>query len=69
MAHKSEGASPDLLVVGAYPRGQHPDMCSPGERERKRAADNVAAVPLPARDPVGGDKGPLPGRWARSERS
>jgi uncharacterized protein YjlB len=65
VAHKNEGASPDLLIVGAYPRGQHPDMCAPGERERQRAAGNIAAVPLPKRDPVGGDRGPLPGRWIR----
>ena len=30
VAHKSEGASPDLLVVGAYPGGKSPDMCRPG---------------------------------------
>jgi len=30
VAHKNEGASPDLLVVGAYPRGQNPDLRRPG---------------------------------------
>ncbi len=37
VAHKSEGASPDLLVVGAYPGGHGPDMCVPGAGERERA--------------------------------
>jgi uncharacterized protein YjlB len=45
VAHKNEGASPVLLVVGAYPRGQSPDMrrlcqadhagrCRPAARRR-----------------------------------
>src|ERR1700730_3188945 len=29
VAHKSEGASPDLVVVGAYPQGRGPDMQTP----------------------------------------
>src|SRR6516225_7384490 len=63
VAHKSEGASPDLLVVGAYPGGHGPDMCVPGAGERERALANVAAVPLPASDPVFGGSGPLLERW------
>jgi uncharacterized protein YjlB len=63
VAHKSEDASPDLLVVGAYPGGRGPDMRVPGMGERERALANIAAVLLPAKDPVCGAAGPLIKRW------
>jgi uncharacterized protein YjlB len=63
VAHKNEGASPDLVVVGAYPGGYGPDMCRPGAREHDRALRKVTAVALPARDPVYGKSGPLFERW------
>ena len=68
VAHKNEGASPDLLVVGAYPRGQSPDMRSPGVTDHARALPQIAAVPLPAGDPVHGRSGPLVERWRAAER-
>ena len=41
VAHKNEGASPDLLVVGAYAHGQKPDMRRSGATDRLgRAADS-----------------------------
>src|SRR5579875_3174160 len=63
VAHKCEAASPDLLVVGAYPRGQVPDSRQAGARERERALPRIAAVALPQADPVHGGKGPLIERW------
>ena len=69
VAHKNEGASPDLLVVGAYPRGQSPDMCSPGAGDHARASRQIAAVPLPAGDPVYGKSGPLLERWNGTEHN
>ncbi len=63
VAHKGEGASPDLLIVGAYPGGRGPDMRVPGKGDRERALANVGAVPLPAGDPVAGRAGPLLGCW------
>src|SRR6516165_8474034 len=68
VAHKNEGASPDLLVVGAYPRGQTPDMCGPGAVDHARAPARIAAVPLPEGDPVHGPSGPLLERWRAAER-
>jgi uncharacterized protein YjlB len=62
VAHKSERASPDLVVVGAYPHGQRPDMCTPEGRDRQNAVARVAAVPLPECDPVYG----VPGRCSRA---
>jgi uncharacterized protein YjlB len=68
VAHKNEGASPDLLVVGAYPRGQSPDMRTPGTASHTRAVLQIAAVRLPAGDPVYGTSGPLIERWRAAER-
>jgi uncharacterized protein YjlB len=63
VGHRNEGASDDLLVVGAYPSGQEPDLLRGGAGDRPRALRNVAAVPLPASDPVRGAGGPLVRRW------
>jgi uncharacterized protein YjlB len=63
VAHKGEAASPDLLIVGAYPGGRGPDMRIPGKSNRERALANIIAVPLPLSDPVGGRTGPLLERW------
>jgi uncharacterized protein YjlB len=67
VAHKNEGASPDLTVVGAYPGGKSPDMRGPGAHERERALRNIRAVPLPDCDPVCGKGGPLIERWRAAE--
>lgn len=69
VAHKNEGASPDLLVVGAYPAGRRPDMCGPGAQDRERALRHIRAVPLPDRDPVCGKSGPLIERWRAADRA
>ena len=58
-SHKGEAASPDLLIVGAYPGGRGPDMRIPGKGAREQALANIAAVPPPAIDPVYGRSGPL----------
>jgi uncharacterized protein YjlB len=63
VAHKREAASGDLLVIGAYPQGQHPDMCRAEEAAHDRAVTAIAAVPLPAEDPVTGGAGPLLQNW------
>ena len=68
VAHKNEGASPDLVVVGAYPGRKSPDMCSPGAQPRDRALRNVREVPLPAFDPVYGKPGQLIERWRAVKR-
>jgi uncharacterized protein YjlB len=68
VAHKNEGASPDLVVIGAYPGGKSPDMCGPAAQHRERALRNVRGVPLPDSDPVYGKRGPLMERWRANNR-
>lgn len=56
-------ASDDFLVVGAYPPGQKPDICRQAPDEAMRA--RIAALPVPACDPVDGRGGSLMSLWAR----
>lgn len=67
VAHKNLGADPDFIVVGAYP-AVCPDWDvkrgRPGERDD--AVRAIESVPLPDRDPVYGDDGPLIEVWGLS---
>jgi uncharacterized protein YjlB len=64
VAHFNHGQSDDLLIVGAYPdTGPGPDLRRGRPQEHNAAAKAVAAVPLPAADPVAGADGPLARLW------
>ena len=65
VGHQNLGSSPNLLVVGAYPRGQSWDLCRGVPDERPRVLENIARVPLPDTDPVYGEAGPLIGHWRK----
>jgi uncharacterized protein YjlB len=52
--HCNSGSSPDLVVIGAYPDGMSWDIRRGDPAERDEALAAIAAVPLPARDPVTG---------------
>jgi uncharacterized protein YjlB len=65
--HKKISSSGSLGVVGAYPDGRHPDTCLAKTTNPRRAAHNVACVPLPAADPVFGANGLLFDYW-RADR-
>ena len=67
VAHKAESASPDLLIVGAYPEGQKPDLCTDREDARAAGVERIRGVPRPARDPVYGDRGPVLEDWPLTE--
>src|SRR5207302_4284244 len=67
VAHKRESASGDLLVIGSYPQGQHPDMCRVEQGRHDSATATIAAVKLPERDPVTGEAGPLLECWRAAE--
>ena len=64
--HKKLSSRGPLGVVGAYPEGQHPDTCVPPLARYGKSVSAVAAVPLPACDPVFGPKGPLFDHWTRA---
>jgi uncharacterized protein YjlB len=66
VAHKNVGASRDFGVVGAYPRGQHWDVCYGKAGERPQADHNIARVSMPRADPVYGTHGPLDSYWLGS---
>ena len=61
--HKNVDASPDLIVVGAYPQGQEDyDLCR-DEKDDPETKNRIAAVSLPQSDPVFGKDGPLLDHW------
>ncbi len=63
VGHCNRGASPDFLVVGAYPGGADWDLArgEPARHDAVRA--NIGGVALPAADPVRGPDGPLLRLW------
>lgn len=63
VALRNIGSSPDLIAVGAYPPGQVWDLNTGEADEHPRVDRNIAALPLPASDPVHGKDGPLLALW------
>lgn len=61
--HHCLWASPDLLVIGAYPKTGRYDLCRGCKAERDRAVTTIPQVPLPDSDPVFGKDGPLMTLW------
>ena len=55
VGHKRESASRNLVVIGAYPIGQHPDLVREGAKHAATARARAAAVALPETDPVEGE--------------
>ena len=61
--HQRIDASRDLLVVGAYPPAGEYDECRGKPEEYERALRSIPKVPVPKKDPVFGDAGPLIKLW------
>lgn len=61
--HHCLWASPDLLVIGAYPKSGRYDLCRGSKAEHDRAVTTIPQVPLPDTDPVFGKDGPLLKLW------
>ena len=51
----------DFLVIGAYPPGQHWDICR--QAPDAAASARMSALPFPPSDPVHGAHGPLTRLW------
>lgn len=63
VGHKRLAGSDDLLVVGAYPGGQHADLFREGAEDKAAIRRRVAAATRPTADPVGGAGGPMAAHW------
>lgn len=63
VAHRRLDSSGDFLVVGCYPPGQDWDLLRGDVGDRPHADHNIARVPQPTTDPVGGAGGPLLSHW------
>jgi uncharacterized protein YjlB len=63
VAHQNVGASNDFGVVGAYPGGRQWDLLRGLPGESPKADHNIAALPMPAKDPIYGVEGPLREIW------
>ena len=61
--HQCLWATPELCVVGAYPRRGSYDLCRGGKAEHAKALKTIPEVPLPDSDPVHGKAGPLTTLW------
>lgn len=61
--HQSLWVSPDLMVIGAYPKKGRFDLCRGSKAERDKALAAIPNVPLPETDPVHGKSGPLLSLW------
>ena len=64
VGHKRLSATPDLLVVGAYPGGQRADLMREGAEDTAGIRRRVAAVAMPGADPVAGERGPMQAEWS-----
>lgn len=64
VGHRNAGQTGHLLVVGAYPGGADYDTRRGNPDEHAKVLRNIAAVTLPACDPVFGPEGPLLEVWA-----
>ena len=61
--HRRVESSPDLLVVGAYPKGSTSDHQRPNTANHAAAVAAIARTPVPAEDPLFGRNGPLSRLW------
>ncbi len=63
VAHQNVSASAAFGVVGAYPGGRQWDLLRGLPGERPKADENIAALPIPNKDPIYGADGPLRRIW------
>jgi len=61
--HQGLWASPELMVIGAYPPVGRFDLCRGSKAEHAKAVGAIPEVPRPATDPIYGKSGPLMTLW------
>jgi uncharacterized protein YjlB len=61
--HQGLWTSPDLVVIGSYPRSGRYDLCRGSKSEHAKALATIPEVPLPDSDPAHGKNGPLLSLW------
>jgi uncharacterized protein YjlB len=61
--HQCLWASPELCVIGAYPKDGKYDLCRGSKAEHAKALESIQHVPVPDSDPVYGPDGPLQRLW------
>jgi uncharacterized protein YjlB len=61
--HQCLWATPELCVIGAYPKRGSYDLCRGSKAEHAKALKTIPEVPLPDSDPVHGKAGPLTTLW------
>jgi uncharacterized protein YjlB len=61
--HCNLGSSDDFLVVGAYPPGQHADICR--EAPSARQLQDIDTLPFPDQDAVQGVHGAVSEYWTK----
>jgi uncharacterized protein YjlB len=61
--HQGLWVSPDLVVIGAYPKSGKYNLCRGSKAEHAKALVTIPKVPLPDSDPVYGQDGPLLRLW------
>ncbi|MFP4977721.1 cupin domain-containing protein [Paenibacillus sp. CN-4] len=63
-AHKCISSGPGFAVSGAYPDGMDYNLRTEDDADRLQSIRaEIAKVPLPLRDPLYGEDGPLPVLW------
>jgi uncharacterized protein YjlB len=63
VGHKRLSATPDLLVIGAYPGGQWADLMREGAEDKDGIRKRIRAVKILSADPVAGEDGPMRELW------
>ena len=61
--HKRLSKSDDLLVIGAYPKGQEEYSMCRNKRDCSNADEKIRQVSMPEQDPFFGTSGPLFTYW------
>jgi uncharacterized protein YjlB len=64
--HQCTWSSPDLMVIGAYPKSGRFDLCRGSKSEYTKAVESIPQVPMPDSDPIFGKSGPLLHVWQKT---